>query len=289
MAESAFDRAFAAAIARRGVTLAWLNRRLVERGRPVSVTALSYWRSGRSQPERKTSRDAVDEIEQLLGVDRGDLSSLIGPSRRPGPQPAEVTTAELFASKPGVLLALRALGFDGLYDELTEELRHIVVDLDENGLTTQLGVRTMMRARYDGAHRSPVIVTADEGEDFPEFVAIAGCSFGRSRMDAQARVYATELLLDRSLSAGETHLVEHKTVFREPMADTFNNHFAPRRLKSLLIWVRFHPDRLPRTVERYLRDDAGERTEPLDLGGGSSVHILERGFGPGMLGVRWTW
>jgi hypothetical protein len=289
MAESAFDRAFADAIARRGVTLAWLNRRLVECGRPVSVTALSYWRSGRSQPERKTSRDAVDEIEQLLGVERGHLSSLIGPSRRPGPQPAEVTTAELFASKPGVLLALRALGFDGLYDELTEELRHIAVDVDENGHTTSLGVRAMMRARHDGAQRSPVIVTTEEGEDSPEFVAIAGCSFGRNRMDARARLYATELLLDRKLAAGETYLVEHQTVFRSPMADTFSNHFAPRRLRSLLIWVRFHPERLPRTVERYRRDDNGERVEPLDLGGGSSVHILERGFGPGMLGIRWTW
>ena len=65
--------AFADALRHRGVSLAWLHERLVDRGHPVSPAALSYWRSGRSQPERGTSRDALVEIERLLRVAPGDL------------------------------------------------------------------------------------------------------------------------------------------------------------------------------------------------------------------------
>jgi len=82
----AFPEAFADALRRRGVSLAWVHQRLVERGHPVSPAALSYWRSGRSQPERGTSRDALIEIELLLRVPPGALLSRLGPSRRPGPR-----------------------------------------------------------------------------------------------------------------------------------------------------------------------------------------------------------
>jgi hypothetical protein len=46
MGNSGFPAAFAEALSRRGVSLSWLHRRLVELGHPVSPTALSYWRSG---------------------------------------------------------------------------------------------------------------------------------------------------------------------------------------------------------------------------------------------------
>ena len=86
--------AFADALRRRGVSLAWLHQRLVERGHPVSPAALSYWRSGRSQPERGTSRDALVEIERLLRV-AARRRSPTGSGRRagPGPRPGEKTRA----------------------------------------------------------------------------------------------------------------------------------------------------------------------------------------------------
>src|SRR3954464_5678019 len=111
MEEPGFPEAFAAALRRRGVSLAWLHERLIERGHPVSPAALSYWRSGRSQPERGTSRDALVEIEHLLRVTPGELLSRLGPSRRPGPRPAERTLRDLFAENPGMERALGDLGF----------------------------------------------------------------------------------------------------------------------------------------------------------------------------------
>ena len=112
MGEATFPEAFAQALTRRGVTLAWVHERLVECGRPVSPTALSYWRSGRSQPERGTSLDALAEIERLLRVSPGGLTSRLGPSRRPGPRPGERSMQELFADTPGIVPALDALGFE---------------------------------------------------------------------------------------------------------------------------------------------------------------------------------
>ncbi len=162
MADSGFPEAFADALSRRGVSLAWLHHRLVERGHPVSPAALSYWRSGRSQPERGTSRDALTEIEHLLHVPTGELLSRLGPSRRPGPRPAEQTLRDLFAENPGMERALGELGFDGLYDELVEQVRHLVMDVDADGCVSRIQVRAVMQARRDGGRRTPLVMTLDE-------------------------------------------------------------------------------------------------------------------------------
>ena len=289
MAGTTFPDAFAAALTRRGVTLAWLHERLVERGCQVSPTALSYWRSGRSQPERGTSLDALAEIERLLRVAPGDLVSRLGPSRRPGPRPGERSMQELFADSPGVVPALGALGFEGLYDELVEQLRHITIDLGPDGRATTVSVRAVMAARQDGARRTPLIVTLDDIERSPTFRPVAGCSIGRTFLDAETGVFASELLLDRALDRDESSLYELCIDLAEPSADTWFDHYAARRLSELLVWVRFDPTRLPARVERYVRTEHGEETEVLALGGGSAAHALARGFGPGILGIRWTW
>jgi hypothetical protein len=289
MGEPGFPEAFAAAMTRRGVSLAWLHQRLVERGCPVSPAALSYWRSGRSQPERGTSRDALAEIEQLLLVAPGALVSLLGPSRRPGPRPGDRRTRELLAERPGVLPALAELGFEGLYDELTEHLRHVVVDVDATGRVVAFQLRAAMRARHDGARRTPSLLTTDDHAAPPRFVPIAGCRVGRTSLDPESRVYATELVLDRPLARDEIGLYELRVELPEPSSDPSYHHFAARRMAELLVWVRFDPSRLPRLVERRTETDDGEQVEEVALGSGTTAHALARGFGPGLLGLRWTW
>jgi hypothetical protein len=289
MGESGFPEAFAEALTRRGVTLAWVHERLVECGCPVSPTALSYWRSGRSQPERRTSLDALAEIERLLRVSPGGLTSRLGPSRRPGPRPGERTLQELFADRPGVVPALEALGFEGLYDELVEQLRHITVDVDAQGRTNTMEVRAVMQARRDGARRTPLLVTLDDVSLRPRFVPVAGCSVGRSFVDPDTGVFAAELLADHALRKDQTCLYEIRVELAQPSDDTWVDHYAARRLGELLIWVRFDATKLPTRVQRYRRTQYAEEVEEVLLGGGSAVHALARGFGPGMLGIRWSW
>ena len=289
MAHLEFPEAFAEALARRGVSLAWLHERLVERGHPVSPAALSYWRSGRSQPERSTSRDALVEVEHLLHVPAGGLTSLLGPSRRPGPRPAERTLRDLFAEHPGMERALAEIGFEGLYDEVVEQVRHLVMDVEPDGRIARIHVRAVMQARRDGARRTPLVMTMDERGRLPRFVPVAGCAIGRGTVDAESGVYAAELLLDRSLAKGETIPYELTIELAQPIEETWVDHYAARRLTELLVWVRFDPERLPSHVERYVVDGGDERSEKLELGEGTSAHALARGFGPGVLGIRWGW
>jgi hypothetical protein len=288
MAEGAFAQAFADALERRAVSLVWLHQRLVERGHPVSPAALSYWRSGRSQPERGTSRDALVEIERLLHVVPGALVGKLGPSRRPGPRPAEKTLREMYAETPGMEEALRSLDFVGLYDELVEIVRHITMDVGPDGRAGRMQVRAVMQARRDGARRTPLLLTLDAGRP-PEFVPVSGCSLGREVVDPESGVYAAELLLDRGLVKDETCPYELTVTMPEAVEDTFLDHYAARRLHSLLVWVRFDPHRLPSHVERYTQVGGREQSEKLELGGGCTAHAMARGFGPGILGLRWGW
>ena len=70
-----FAEALRAAIAARGVSLVWLRDRLAYRGSPVSLTTLSYWRSGDRHPEGAGSYAAIREIENLLGLPEDALAS----------------------------------------------------------------------------------------------------------------------------------------------------------------------------------------------------------------------
>lgn len=73
-----------AAIKESGLSLDRIQVRLQQRGVPVSVTALSYWQSGKRQPERDRSIAAVHALEEILGRPRGALVSLLKPPRPRG-------------------------------------------------------------------------------------------------------------------------------------------------------------------------------------------------------------
>ncbi len=75
----------------------------------------------------------------------------------------------------------------------------------------------------------------------------------------------------------------------EPRVERQFDHYAARRLGELLVWIRFSPTRLPSRVERYTQIEGVEVAEEIPLGGGTGAHVLARGFGPGILGVRWHW
>lgn len=69
-----------AAIRARGLGLFEGRRRLTRMGTPMS--ALRSWRVGARRPEHRNSLDALDNLEEILRLDAGDLSARLGPSRR---------------------------------------------------------------------------------------------------------------------------------------------------------------------------------------------------------------
>lgn len=118
---SAFAEAFDAAVADRGVSLSSLHRRLAELATPVSVATLSYWRSGRSVPERATSLAAVGVLEEVLGLGPGALATHLRPVRRTAPPGRQVPTEQLTGHGDAVRAALAHLDFESAHDELAED------------------------------------------------------------------------------------------------------------------------------------------------------------------------
>jgi hypothetical protein len=90
--EGPFEVALAALIDRSGLTLDRVRDRLAERGVHVSRATLSYWRQGRSRPERAASLDAVTALEELFGLPNASLLKLLGPRRPRGPRAARPGT-----------------------------------------------------------------------------------------------------------------------------------------------------------------------------------------------------
>ncbi|WP_425426110.1 hypothetical protein [Thermocrispum agreste] len=79
-----FSRELRAAIKASGLGLDRIQVRLRNRGIPISVTALSYWQSGKRQPERARSISAVRALEEILGRPAGSLVRLLEPPRPRG-------------------------------------------------------------------------------------------------------------------------------------------------------------------------------------------------------------
>src|SRR6188768_24036 len=84
-----FSAALHLAIEDRGLRLEELQERLSAGGVSVSLAMLSYWRRGRSQPERPESLRAVQLLEEILRLPTGSLSAQLGPRRPRGRWPKQ--------------------------------------------------------------------------------------------------------------------------------------------------------------------------------------------------------
>ncbi len=72
------------AIEASGLRLEDIQERLAAQGISVSLTTLSYWRRGRSRPEKPDSLRAVRLLEQILGLSAESLIAQLGPRRPRG-------------------------------------------------------------------------------------------------------------------------------------------------------------------------------------------------------------
>ena len=153
MESPSFAAALDSAITDAGLSLDGVRRRLTARGVPVSRTILSYWRHGRSQPERATSLVAVAELERVLNLPARSLTDLLGPHAPRG---------RWLAGPRGVLPRTRlwpgsAPLFADLHAPPDGQLEfwsiHDQVLVDAGGRERMLRVRLVARAAMDGVHR----------------------------------------------------------------------------------------------------------------------------------------
>jgi hypothetical protein len=281
-----FAGALRDAIADRGVSLIWLRDRLVARGNPVSLTTLSYWRSGRRHPEGAGSHAAIHEIEALLGLAEGALTSRIGPNRRVGPLAGPVPPFEARSVNRAAEETTAALGAPrGVFREVSTQ---IVADVDERGVLARRWIRMLLQVTTGTVDEYPWVEVVEGEEGPPAFTDATGARLTRTYDHPSGTAYGVVLAFERPVTAPDTTVLEWVTDYPDDDAPTIEcMHGRSRPGGELMIWVRFHPDRLPNSWWEFTDDDDSPAA-PQPVGAGSTIHALRRTFGPGVFGLRWT-
>lgn len=283
---ASFADAFNDALADRQMSLAGLQRSLAARGAPVSLAALSYWRSGQRQPERERSLLAVAEIEQILMLFPGELENRLERRRhRMNPH----TLATLSDSHEQIRRMLADIDFVSPSDALIDRSVTIKYALDESGSPRSCTYIVEVEAIQDLAERRATLLRVTPHAPPPVITALGGYELGRVRHDPEAGLVVAEMLLDRPLLVGETAMLEQQIEYQanDPDDNTYF-YWAVRKMTSVSLWIRFHPDLLPERCEWYTKVNGQEEVTDIETFG-SSVSRTLTNFGPGTLGFRWFW
>jgi len=284
-----FASAMRAAMAASGVRLTDLRDRLAAKGHPISLTALSYWRSGLRLPERRASLEAIPVLETLLQLEPGALARLV-----PGPAARRLGHVERFDVLIDYPVRDPAEGeaFQGEND-VSRVSTQVALQVGADRVIEHTRMRRLVVANRDGVEGFTVFMgtDADAGSGAYRFRAIAGCSVHEDYRPA-LNVRSVQLRFPRPLMLGESALTEVE-VTRAEDADveivTDYEVIAEQRVEEILIWVNFSPDALPSRCWVYFEEGGLKHEWPVDIAGAPSVHYRQRDFGPGGLGVRWEW
>jgi hypothetical protein len=165
-----------------------------------------------------------------------------------------------------------------------------------DGLPAEHQTIQVIRSRVDGLTSLPYCFDTDElvvevlrGGRVDDRVYSVG-----DGGDGGDPLFAVDILLNRPLAEGHTTLLRYHSVFNYRSAP------APElrrgvlgRVSDLTMWVRFHPDRLPRRVwlSRWDGIDQGRiiRREPVDLDEQFSAHHRFGAIERAVVGFSWAW
>ncbi|MFG2193476.1 hypothetical protein [Streptomyces sp. NPDC048639] len=291
-----FEAALDSAIRASGLSLDRIQHRLALRGVEVSVTTLSYWRRGRSRPERPRSRQAVRLLEELLEVPTDALVSLIGPQRPRGRWTNReldvLETARLwqgYESLPG-LLGDMASADDGL----TRLAAHDRFELDANGAESGCRTTLVLRAERERVDRCLIITRGDDpARGLPELSDVRNARPGRVRADLAVPIAATELFLDQVLAEGETSVIEYRLTYRKTGAPSHECGRGFRATASLYtLEVAFDQAAVPVRCHRCAGPSVMAplpSVDPVWISSSGRTHLVVQNPAPGFHSMRWEW
>ncbi|WP_280667600.1 MULTISPECIES: hypothetical protein [unclassified Kitasatospora] len=296
-ATGTFAQNLHAAIEASGLSLDRIRSVLAGQGVRLSVTTLSYWRRGRSQPERASSMRAVELLEELLVLPRGELSSLLGPPRPRGRWvsavvPGSLPMEEIWPEEQQVAQVFEELDAPPI-GELERLSVHDAYYVDARRFGVLLRMRQVVRATTGGVSRCLVVHQADQGTTgCPEISSVRHARLGRVRRRPEIGLLVAELLLDRPLGQGDCTVFEYE-VELPPGAPTtvYGRRFAAP-VREYVLQVHFDPSAVPAHCERYERDPGTEDDrlrQRLWIGASASAHVLATEQPPGQTGIRWEW
>lgn len=280
-----FAETLRAAIEQRGLGLDRIRERLESRGVVVSAATLSYWQSGRSQPERRSSLAALPHLEEILEMQPGALRIVL-PSQRDRSRRCPVEELEAVWPDLPHLRVLHRL--DTRWDaELDRISLHDVLEIGADRRQRGLKVRQLLRARTDGPDRRVVLhAHEDPAAPLPEIRPVHGCTLGEVACDEAGGVIGAELLFHAPLTRGQTVLLEYDVVCGSPGPQENDYHRRLRLpVRHYLLEAVFDPAALPAGCEQT----RGTDVQPVLLDAEHRVHVVDAGGEAGRTGLRWWW
>jgi transcriptional regulator with XRE-family HTH domain len=285
-----FHQVFRAAVRERGLTLEAIQRRLAERGVRVGRSTLSYWQNGHRSPTGASSFEVIAALEHILQIPTGTLRDTLMDLPLAPREPAldmatDAKVIDRLIKAVGCQDALRAFEPIGLVDLLT---------MGPDGSIELTWSLYVLRALAD-SDRYPVIYTGEKGQDVEliHHEPVSGCRIGRVERYAEGNVMVSELLMDRTVRRGETHLVQFRAYDENvgvPCLEVVK--LLPTSTSMVATEVTFHPAMLPVHIEEFEKATEGgpdllTRRRMVTADGRVSV-IRERGR-RGLLGLRWSY
>ncbi|MDF6041785.1 hypothetical protein LRD69_06340 [Streptomyces sp. JH14] len=291
-----FHLALRTAFSVRGLPLQRVQHHLAHRGVKVGVTSLSYWQQGARRPQRAESLRAVGALEEVLELPRNSLLRLLGDGDSPTASERPATRShrsvrEASGAVERLLDALESPADGGLHTVGHQERVRIGAGRELRRRDSQ----QVVRAHRDGIDRYLAVYRGDPGCDPArvEVVARENCRTGRVRRDRRSGVLVAELLFDTRLQVGQTYLFGYG--FDDGTGGPCGEYV--RGFGSgggqYVLQVRFDEAALPVRCRRFAQTTAGaprgDRTDLALTGRHRTVHLVEQGVRPGLVGIDWDW
>ncbi|MCX4968660.1 hypothetical protein OHA98_28660 [Streptomyces sp. NBC_00654] len=291
-----FHLALRTALSVRGLPLQRVQHHLAHRGIKVGVTSLSYWQQGARRPRRAESLRAVQALEDVLSLPGNSLLRLLetGDSPADGERPAARSYRSLLEASGAVerlLAAMESPVDGGLHTVGHQERVRIGAGRELAGRDSQ----HVVRAHRDGVDRYLAVHRGDPGCE-PSRITVRArenCRTGRVRWDRESGVLVAELLFDTRLRAGETYLFGYG--FDDGTGGPSGEYVRGFTFGGgqYVLQIRFDEAALPVRCRRFVQASAGAargaRTDLTLTGRHRTVHLVEQGVRPGLVGIDWDW
>jgi len=223
-----FAEALTRAVDETGLSLERIQHHLGQRGLQVSLSTLSYWRRGRSRPERPESLKVVAVLEEILGLPDGDLTGRLGRKRPRGrwvdqPLTLEHIWDEQAGDLGGVMAQIHRLGPTPM---TYLSLRDVQV-IGSDGREAEMRCTGVVQALEDNVDRFLAVQRAEPTDTAVGSIEAGGpCRLGRVRSDEASGFLIAEIIFDRVLRAGETALVDYRiTIHPGAVSHTTDRRF----------------------------------------------------------------
>jgi hypothetical protein len=162
--------------------------------------------------------------------------------------------------------------------------------LGPDGLPAEHETIQVIKATEDGVDSVPYRFDTDE----LMVEVIRGGRVGERPYRVTDSIFGVDILLHRPLAAGETALMQYRTIFYYKSAPPPEfRRGVLRSTRDLTIWVKFDPQRIPARIYRARWDRLDQarviEREPVEPDGELSVHHRFGAVEKAIVGFYWEW